>query len=481
MPFQYSAYAQCVIKSTIVKVNSSTPIDQTHCKVNFDFIFTLERNSGNKYIYIHAWMAGQYPNNFCRTTDPLTKAPMASDLLNSVVNIGIHNEPHAQHHIPYLLDSYLPDPTVPLTITDITNPNALERFVYPTGDSAMFTIKGVETIVPLACSSVISLNVDFWSSQADNGSVLHCYTCNTGITIDPRVSGIINCSSPTSINRTFNLQINTLAPTPISGNYSVYLDNMTSLGVLGTFGPEDVLIFSNPYATTISGGINGFFANNVGYPPYNATKPDADKNLWVLVQTNGYTNQALGFLANNCAPLPIQLRSFEIKKVNQAVVLNWETLMELNCKGFDVQRKLGNESFSTIGFIPAIAMEGTGYDYQFTDENLKAGAVAFYRLKLVDKDNGVAYSEIKSVRNGASKMLISINPNPGNGYVNVQLASDAGTYNAVLFDYTGKVVKNFGFMQKEVFSINNMKPGMYVLKIYFKDSGEQIAERIIVQ
>ena len=472
MPIFNSVTAQCVVKNVIVKVNSSIP-SGTSCIVNFDFIFTIENNGGNKYIYIHSWLQNEYPNYFNWPNVPSNaKGPLASDLLLSRINLSIHNDIHTGHPLPTLLSTYCPDPAV-----SITPATGLLRDVYPTGDSARFTVKGVTITVPRACTDVISMYADFWSTQAQSCEKVHCVAGQVGFTIDPRITGLLNCATA----RTFNLQILSVAPFAISGTYKVYLDNNNSSGAPGTFGPEDLLILSNPYTTTIDGTLNGYFISNVGYPPYNNTKPDADKNLWILVQTNGYSNQALGLLANNCAPLPIKLRSFEIKKLNQAVVLNWETLMELNCKGFDVQRKLGNTGYQTIGFVNASAMEGTGNIYQFTDENLKAGAVAFYRLKIIDKDNGVAYSEIISVRNGASKMLISINPNPGNGFVNVQLASDAGTYNAVLFDYTGKVVKNFGFMQKEVFSINNMKPGMYVLKIYFKDSGEQIAERIIVQ
>jgi hypothetical protein len=65
MSLSASVNAQCVVKNVLAKVNSSTPSSTPgYCNLDFDFIFTIENNGGNKYIYMHAWMATDYPNYF---------------------------------------------------------------------------------------------------------------------------------------------------------------------------------------------------------------------------------------------------------------------------------------------------------------------------------------------------------------------------------------------------------------------------------
>ena len=94
MPAFNKMIAQCVVKNVIVRVNSSVPSPTIPgaCDINFDFIFTIEANGGNKYIYMHAWMANDYPNFFnCPPPPSNAKPPKAADLLLSRINIGIDN------------------------------------------------------------------------------------------------------------------------------------------------------------------------------------------------------------------------------------------------------------------------------------------------------------------------------------------------------------------------------------------------------
>lgn len=472
-----NSLAQCSVNNVIVKMNSSTPVSGTSCTVNFDFIFTLEHNNGNKFIYMHAWLVNDYPNYFNYPPAPSNaKPPVAADLLLAKINIGINNDISTANPLPALLQIYNPDPTVVLTkAAGVSESNDI------TGD--WFTIKGVEITVPLGCSSVISLMADFWSSNSSNAQNAQCVFAGQAFTIDPRINGFINCTLP----RTFNVVISSVASSAISGTYDVYLDNPSDpnqSGSIGTYGPEDnVKVYSSAYTT--SGTFpNQYVASAVAYPPYNSQKPESDRNLWVVVSTASYGNKVINLLVNGCAPLSLQLTAFSVQKSNATALLQWTTEQEVNVNGFYVERKTGTGLFESIGFVKAKSALYSGvkmFTYSYIDEGLAGGAVTLYRLKMLDIDGSFIYSDIKAIRNDSKRMSILIYPNPGNGTFNIVVPSEVGVYDVTVTDYCGKMLRTFMAVQNKSFQMNNLLPGVYMLKVKFRETGETVTERIVIQ
>jgi hypothetical protein len=471
---------QCVIKNVIVKVNSSTPSASipNSCDVNFDFIFTVENNGGNKYIYFHAWLKDAYPNYFgCPNPANNIKPPVAADLLLSKINIGIHNDIHTAHPAPFLVSTYFPDLTVP-----ITPAISLIRSVFPTGDSARFIIKGVQINVPGSCNSIISMVADFWSSQSEMAQNAQCVSCNINYTIDPRVDGFVNCNLP----HTFNVIISTVSPTVITGFYDVFLDSHDPLNsnALGTYGAEDnVKVYSSSFTTVVNGGTNSYTAFNVPYLPYSNQKPDSDKHLWVVVSATQYSNKAINILPNSCAPLSLNLIKFTVEQKSTSIMLQWSSEAEKDVKGFYIEKKSGNESFKEIGFITAKSLlynESTS-NYSFSDPEVALDRITYYRLKIADENGSYTYSEIRSIRTGKAGMKVSVYPNPNMGNFKITVPSNMGIYEIQITDYAGNVIKKMSNLSNENVYIGNLLPGVYIVKVYFKASGESAVEKIIIQ
>ena len=94
-------------------------------------------------------------------------------------------------------------------------------------------------------------------------------------------------------------------------------------------------------------------------------------------------------------PLPIQLASLTASpNGGSSVTLNWKTASETNNYGFYVERSASKSAgFAAIsGLIPGHGTSTTGFSYQYTDKTVPTGA-AYYRLKQVDLDNSVHYSD----------------------------------------------------------------------------------------
>ena len=94
-------------------------------------------------------------------------------------------------------------------------------------------------------------------------------------------------------------------------------------------------------------------------------------------------------------PLPIQLASLTAAPTGgSSVTLNWKTASEVNNYGFYVQRSAAAKAgFADVSaLIPGHGTSTTGFSYKYADKNAPAGT-SYYRLKQVDLDNSVHYSD----------------------------------------------------------------------------------------
>ena len=124
----------------------------------------------------------------------------------------------------------------------------------------------------------------------------------------------------------------------------------------------------------------------------------------------GFTNCAC---QNGCGVLPVDLLSFEGSRLHEAqVLLYWRTANEMQNKGFEVQRSLGNTShFEPVAFVPAQTSGALEYKYELPDDNNFTG-ISYYRLKQTDLDGNYVFSETIAIKGYSSQASLGLYPNP---------------------------------------------------------------------
>jgi hypothetical protein len=187
----------------------------------------------------------------------------------------------------------------------------------------------------------------------------------------------------------------------------------------------------------------------------------------------------------NLAALPASIGYISLKSVNTANKISWNTSSESNNKGFEVQRSMGNTNdFKTIGFVGTKAKQGNSQSeigYSFEDADVKPGQTHYYRLNQIDFDGKSAFSPVKSIKPGSIESNLSVYPNPNQGSFTVNTGSTSGKLNIFVMDNTGRVVNQYMNVSTTNTRINNLKKGFYTLKIVNTESGEQSAQRVVVQ
>jgi hypothetical protein len=238
------------------------------------------------------------------------------------------------------------------------------------------------------------------------------------------------------------------------------------------FDPSDVLVASHTDLT-------------VGDPSFSFTVvPDVSLILVLNASIgNDCSNQVISFDCGAGGPTPVTLMNFNVVKKLPYIGLTWETSQEVNNRGFEIQRRV-NGNFEVVGFVDTKGLKGysnSTLSYNYDDyENLPNGTV-YYRLRQVDYDGHAAYSDIKAVRNNSREISVTVYPNPSNGNAKLIIPSDAGKMDISIVDLTGRVLSRYSDFNGTKLDINNMNPGVYMIRVQFKETGAQVIQKLIVQ
>ena len=194
---------------------------------------------------------------------------------------------------------------------------------------------------------------------------------------------------------------------------------------------------------------------------FNAT-PDFDPGPSLLsIASQGSSDAFVQAVTLNTNPaLPVSFSSFLVRPEPTGNALFWETVSELNNKGFEVERSFDAEHFEQIGFVKGMKNSKVKQSYAFYDKQLLS---AYYRLKQIDLDGKFTYSSAVFAHRWESGY--SMGPNPFDAYI--ELLDLQGNEHVTLLDLQGNVLMQAnaeGSILK--LETEKVKSGLYVLKIW---------------
>jgi hypothetical protein len=137
------------------------------------------------------------------------------------------------------------------------------------------------------------------------------------------------------------------------------------------------------------------------------------------VELTGINDFSYWTLGDSDNPLPVELVAFNAVADNGNVILNWTTASEINNQGWDIERRsteTNSSEWSKIGFVNGSGNSSASVSYSFVDGNLSFG-LHNYRLKQIDFDGTVSYSNTVEVDLGIGPVEFALNqnyPNPFN-------------------------------------------------------------------
>ena len=258
--------------------------------------------------------------------------------------------------------------------------------------------------------------------------------------------------------------------------------------------PAPALAF-NHISATVSGGV---IVNSVTYTdPTHVTLnlntvgvPTGLKNV-TIINPDGQSLTGNNIIDITAGPLPVTLLELQGKLNNNlTVLLSWATATENNNRGFYVERSEtgGQTGWQDIGFVAGTGTSSTRKNYSLTDNNVQLSNIYHYRLRQIDFDGRISYSNeiIIRVKDQYKDQLLLVNfPNPFKSTCTIKYnLPAAGIASIKIFDVTGKEIvtltdgfQQAGFYTRD-FNAGRLSPGIYFCKLV--SGGEAITNRIMI-
>ena len=285
---------------------------------------------------------------------------------------------------------------------------------------------------------------------------------NTGTSSNSKFITVeISFSNLDFANSTFNVATDiaqTQGTTPFTWSYNAGVKTLT--GTLnGNFGQLTANTFQIRNLNVLASNSdmsNPFTGGNV-----NVVAPGAVNSNLNDDNTNSrtYTSAAI---------LPVELLSFKATKLGgcEAQVL-WASGEESNLNYYQLEASADGKSFAEAGNVQKNKGRNSKYE-QTTQLNAAKSNYTYYRLKMVDTDKSIKYSEIISVNNDCAKKNKSsllITPNPTNNTIQVKEFNSNGVM--YIYDMTGRLVLTATISESENQNINvaDLTSGTYLVQV----------------
>lgn len=508
MPLFNMVRAQCDVQNVVISNIRPQQIGPD-VQYTMDISFILNENSGNKFNWIHLWLESDYNYQAWHVDGPYKCPPVSAaqpapatftstsqgtfDMLdNAFLTFGFDvNAPGFATTFPGsaigIQQTYNYDPNVNVNWEGAT----IYKESMPGGFEKIYILNVSFIKANCLCTDYFAVRAFNWATQANGAKAkAQCWSCSSPFVVgDPRVTGNINCSYP----RTYNIFIDSrfaISTTPetdfLYGTYRLFVD-LNRNGLID--GSDFQVKGSTPFLTASVGVPSGFesrylLLNGTFDYVFEYGDTSSSKNIIALVSVDNpeYTGaDVTGILTNTCSVLPVVLSNFTAGRNGNEVTLRWTAATETSMHAYEVERKMGNGNYELIQVVPARSADGTLADVQYLyKDRINTNDMVYYRLRMVDLQGKAVYSDIRSIRmNGVGKVLIY--PNPGRELIQVILPADAGIMDLVLEDMSGKTIRKWNGISQQQMQLQQLQPGIYVLRIHFRNTGQQVVERLIVQ
>lgn len=182
----------------------------------------------------------------------------------------------------------------------------------------------------------------------------------------------------------------------------------------------------------------------------------------------------------NAAILPVELTNFSGELLNKSIALQWQTVLETNNEGFEIERSKDGRAWDYLDFVNGQGESNEIINYEFLDQRPVAGQ-NYYRLRQLDFDGQFSYSNVISVE--FERQVFEVFPNPikSGSVLNFRLGNeDLVDAEMQVMDQTGRIMQVAGISSNQTsIQIPSLKQGIYYVSLIAND--KIYRERIIVK
>lgn len=440
-----------------------------------DVYFDMDRNNGNKFVYLHFWTAANF-GKVVKSKFSNGAGPNFNDINGTpakphpaLATIAIDNTDYTAP----VWSSYNSRPRGTVTTVRGTSLQVSDMPVSGSGPKVFYryTIKAVPLGILDGGCSAANINVIIWSTQANSiNSHIHCSLMGPAAQQLLAIDGLANCATAK-----YSLTITNTTGKTVSGNIDIYADN----GIR----PNDG--FFDPPTDSKVDAISYFVVEpNQSYTITRAIPTTAlGYNLFAQVMHSSHYTHVAQLFTTLCSTLPVRMQVLSATRMKQHVAVNWQTASEQNVRGFNILRHTEESGWKVIQFVPSQADGGNSsqsLSYQYIDINTTKG-ISQYRIQEVSNDGKTSLSEVKMVRGEELASKLTLYPSPTINGKAVIVFDKASVRDILVSDVSGRIVRQYRSITAGSTVIENLPNGIYNVQVIDGTTNEITVARLIVK
>lgn len=176
---------------------------------------------------------------------------------------------------------------------------------------------------------------------------------------------------------------------------------------------------------------------------------------------------------------PVSLLDFRANLKNDNVLLNWKTTNHYNFSHFIVEKSIDARYYSDAVVIVAPESTSAENSYGYNDNlHNSINKTVYYRLKMVDVNGKISYSETRMVRlTEENNIQVSTFPNPATNELHVNIPNEwqEKTVTYEIYSSTGVLIKRYQNKQAaqvQQLNVQQLNNGNYILKVNNGSNGK---------
>lgn len=329
------------------------------------------------------------------------------------------------------------------------------------------------TLVAITIKATISVGYSF--NLENNSAVSAVY--NVSINRRDSISSS-NLSSPLN-----NINTQNFGPYNLSAS-----DGMAGSGL--DFASQGKTMLLNNYVIndSIISNVVPFIGTNhtvFNYNPATIASVSGGAGYSFTSSANDTMHFLLTYYYCNAIVLSTTLTDFiAAKESDKTIKLSWTTQNELADRIYVIQKSYDGINFGEMDSIKSL-VEKTSSDYSdnyfisASDKNK-----IYFRLKIIDENGDINYSEIRAVDLDENNPGIYLYPNPSNSFININFNGASGNWQTDIFADNGQLIQRNYFANASSAHINFIsKPasGVYFIRAFNADSQKNYVESFIIK
>ncbi|MBN2681221.1 MAG: T9SS type A sorting domain-containing protein [Bacteroidales bacterium] len=176
----------------------------------------------------------------------------------------------------------------------------------------------------------------------------------------------------------------------------------------------------------------------------------------------------------NEVPLPVSFGNFVAYLENEEVILEWETVSEINNDYFLIEKADEANNWEVISSINGKGNSNELVLYYDVDCSPSPG-INYYRIRQVDFDGTYTFSKIEAVNVTAKENKLTIYPNPCNSYLTISsnefIGEEFKIFNISGEDVSAKCKLISGTEFSISLDVSKLEAGIYLYKTSLGESG----------